>query len=314
MSKQITGIHVFEKRREDEWNELSFAVQLLSILSWKKFHGRIELYTNEGHLADLKARGMDALYDKIDTKILKTAPELDESKYWSFNKLYVASKLKAPFVLIDTDLYIEEPLDFNEEMAFQGFHFESFNVDFPGNHYLDFDNSLPSKWIGRWNKELMPINTAILFMNNQQLIKEWYECALEIASQSNQIEVNDEVYSYYMTLVEQRLLPMLSSERGLKYSPLTSPIYLSYIDGSSGKEWWPPIETLSEDEIKKFTSIKHIWGLKRFIVDNKEMKVMISNVIEEAYNKYVETNNYLKLLEPWKESSQILTNQYSDHS
>lgn len=309
MSKQITGIHVFEKREDNKWNEYSFAVQLLSILSWKKFHGRIVLYTNEEHLEDLRERGIDKYYDAIDTETLKRCPDMDKSKYWAFGKIYVASKQTEPFVLVDTDLWIDAPLNFNESLAVQGFHFESFDVNFPLNRYLDFDNSLPTKWIGRWRKDLMPLNCAILFLNNQRLIKEWYECALEIAQQPNQIEVDKAVSSYYMTFVEQRLLPMIAYEMGMPCGSITSLIYLTYATEFNGDEWYPHLKDITNDEYEIFSKIKHIWGIKSDIVNSEDVKNLVFQSVEASYNKYEESINHLKLLDPWKESSQILTNQ-----
>ena len=130
MSQLLTGCHVFEKRKDDEWNELSFAVQVLSILSWKRWHGRCVLYTNEAHLADLKLRGIDVLYDYIDSHTLATMPSVDTKKWWALGKIYVAAQQTAPFAIIDTDLYLEQPLHFNDTLAFQGYHFEAIDPDF----------------------------------------------------------------------------------------------------------------------------------------------------------------------------------------
>lgn len=301
MSKQIKAIHVFQKRIENDWNELSFAVQLLSIVSWKKYHGKIVLYTNEEHLQDLKDRGIDVLYDEIDTETLKACPSVETNKYWAFEKIYVASLQEEPFVLLDNDLWLEAPLQFNENLAVQGFHFESFDVNFPYNRYMDFDNSLPEKWIGRWNKELMPFNTAILFMNNKALVQEWYKCALEIAQQPNQIEVDQAVYSYYMTFIEQRLLPMISYEMGMPYGTFTSIIYLSYASGIDGDEWYPPYSEETQDQYESFRKVRHVWGMKHAITQDEVAKNLVYQAIELAYNRYEETKEYQNLLNPWKE-------------
>jgi hypothetical protein len=304
MNKQtVTGIHVFEKRNDDGWTEMSFAVQLLSIISWKKFYGRIELYTNEEHLEDLKLRGIDKLYDKIDTELLKTMPELDKKKYWAFGKMYVASKLEPPFVLVDTDLWFDYPVVFNEDLSYQAYHFESFDINYSENIYLDFENNIPLKWIGRWNKDLMPTNTAILRINDKDLLKEWYECALEVAQQENQIIVDEEVHSYYMTFVEQRLLPMIAHEMGKPYKVILPSIYKSYVrDGRGrGEEWEPMISELSENDRTKFMSTRHVWGMKSFIPHNEGLKNIVSHVLHYSFDLFNgETAKYRNLLEVWK--------------
>jgi hypothetical protein len=242
---------------------------------------------------------MAHLYDHIDTELLKTMPKLDERKYWAFGKIYVASVQIEPFVLIDTDLFIEEPLAIRGKLAFQGYHFETFNEEYAGNPYLDFDNSLPVKWIGRWSKRIMPINTALLYMKDLSFVKKWYECALEIAERPDQIEVNADVYSYYMTLVEQRLLTMLAVENELDFDTFVTPVYLSHEDGMSGREWSPQLHELSESDLAKFCSIRHIWGLKSLIVENPQIRREIYSIIKTAYNNY-EAENLLALLNPWK--------------
>ena len=302
MNKQtVTGIHVFEKRENDGWNELSFAVQLLSIISWKKFYGRIELYTNEEHLEDLKIRGIDVYYDKIDTELLKTMPELDKKKYWAFGKMYVASKLEPPFVLLDTDLWFDYPIVFNEDIAYQAYHFESFDKNYSENIYLDFENNIPVKWIGRWKKDLMPTNTAILRINDKELLKEWYECALEIAQQENQIIVDDNVHSYYMTFVEQRLLPMIAYEMGKSYRVILPSIYKSYVRNGRGEEWQPMLNELSEKDRIKFMSTRHVWGMKSLLPQNEGLKNIISHVLHYSFDLFKdETVNHRNLLEVWK--------------
>ena len=301
MHEQVTGIHVFEKRREDSWTEMSFAVQLLSIVSWKKYHGRIELYTNEEHLEDLKIRGIDKLYDKIDTELLNTMPEMDKAKYWAFGKMYVASKLEPPFVLLDTDLWIDAPIEFASDSAYQAFHLESFDMKHPENVYLDFENNIPEKWIGRWKKDILPTNTAILRINDKDLLKEWYECGLEIAQQENQIIVSDNLRSYYMTFVEQRLLPMIAYEMGKTYQVILSSVYKTFIKTSvNGDDWEPKVMDLGIPEKVRFTTIRHVWGLKHILANNKDLKNMVSFVIQYSFNLFKkETANHRDLLEAW---------------
>jgi hypothetical protein len=300
MNEQLTGIHVFEKRGNDNWTELSFAVQLLSIISWKKFYGRIELYTNEEHLEDLKLRGIDVYYDKIDTELLKTMPEMDKKKYWAFGKMYVASKLEPPFVLIDTDLWFDSPIAFNEDVAYQAFHFESFDINYSENIYLDFENNIPSKWIGRWKKDLMPTNTAILRINDKELLKEWYECSLEIAQQENQIIVDDAIHSFYMTLIEQRLLPMIAYEMNKVYRVIHPSIYKSYVKNGNGEEWEPTFSQLDLNGKNIVMSVRHIWGIKHFLPQDKELKNLIAYILRYSFDLFkTETANHRNLLDVW---------------
>jgi hypothetical protein len=75
-------------------------------------------------------RGIDVLYDYIDSHTLATMPSVDTKKWWALGKIYVAAQQTAPFAIIDTDLYLEQPLHFNDTLAFQGYHFEAIDPDF----------------------------------------------------------------------------------------------------------------------------------------------------------------------------------------
>lgn len=296
--KEILGVHVYEKRGPIEWEEELLAVNLLSILSWKRFHGRIHLYTNDEYLETLKKWGIDKLYDKIDTQTLKQIPDrLNQKEYWAFGKIHIAGEITEPFVLIDTDLWINAPLDFNEKSAFTAYHFENFDERFPLNPYVDFDNLIPPKWLGRWKKDIMPVNTALLWVNHQLLKNEWVEIAKEIALQTDQVELEDPHNSKKMVLIEQRILPMLAFERGLKYDTFIYHIYQSHLSGYfDGSEWDPHVKEWSEGERMDFEKIRHIWGGKRFFGSDPEFKKAVFDCILRDFEPYSEKEDYKELL------------------
>ena len=94
MGQQLTGVHIFEKLGPIEWEDELIVIQAISALSWKKFHGRIELYCNEEHLESLKKWGGDKIYDKINTSLLLESPKnIDRKDYWTFCKIFVSSRL-----------------------------------------------------------------------------------------------------------------------------------------------------------------------------------------------------------------------------
>jgi hypothetical protein len=213
----------------------------------------------------------------------------------------VASKLEPPFVLLDTDLWFDYPIVFNEDIAYQAYHFESFDKNYSENIYLDFENNIPTKWIGRWKKDLMPTNTAILRINDKELLNKWYECALEIAQQENQIIVDDAVHSFYMTFVEQRLLPMIAYEMNKVYRVIHPSIYKSYVKNGKGEEWEPVFSQLNEIDMRIVMAVRHIWGIKHFLPQNIELKKLIESVLQYSFNLFKdETTNHRNLLEVWK--------------
>lgn len=298
---QLTGVHVYEKRKEDPWTKLGLAVQLLSILSWKTRYGRIELYTNDAHLEDLRAHGLDKLYDKIDTTTLASV-EVDTKKWWAFGKIQIAATLTPPFVILDTDLWITDFLTFSETDSYQAYHQEIIFNDPNGNNYIiNYDPLLPKKWITRWNSEVLPTNTALLRINDSSFAKEWYTCSHTITTLPNPPEIVENLaHSAYMTFIEQRLLPMLATELGKPYSTLVEPIYRSCSSFGNGDEWQPNANDWTDDMKTEFSKIIHIWGLKSQL-GNPEIKDLVFTVIRNSFDLYPEAQRFTNLLDYWKD-------------
>lgn len=297
--KQLTGVHIYEKRGEDDWTRLGLVVQLLSILSWKSRYGRIELFTNAAHLEDLRAHGIDKLYDKIDTTTLASV-EVDTKKWWAFGKIQIAAQLEPPFVILDTDLWITDLLDFNYGDSYQAYHYEIIFGPHKNNSYIVNPLPLlPEEWRNRWDFQVAPTNTAVLFINNKEFAKDWYETSLKIA-QRDPVEITEDISSAaHMTFIEQRLLPMMAAEKELPYSTLVTPKYLSHTSLSGGAEWQPNYSEWS-DEIKlEFSKIVHVWGLKRALGE-PEVKSLVHQAILQSTERYPEIRiSYQKVLEYW---------------
>jgi hypothetical protein len=292
----ILVVHVFEKRGPIEWEEALISIALLSAMSWKKYHGRIALYTNEEYLESLRKWGVDKIYDYIDTETLKTIPEgVDTSTFWAYGKIHVASKINEPFVLVDNDLWLEGPLEFRSDRDFIAYHFENFNENFENSYYINFDSMIPKKWIGRWDKELLVTNTALLWINNKHLIDKWVYFATEIAKYDSNPDI-DSIKK--MIFVEQRLLPMIAKELNLKYSTFIHQIYLSSsVHSNDGSEWDPHFKDWNQRDREVFSKIVHIWGLKKYFTESPEIRQLVFNKILHGFEKYTQDlDEYLPLL------------------
>ena len=276
MNKQILGVHVFQKTEPTiDWEDELAITSFLSAVSWKFFHGRIALYTNERWLAVLKKWGLDRVYDYIDTETLKTVPsEINQQKYWAYGKLHVASTIKEDFVLLDNDLWIVKPLNFNDNLSYMGYHYENFDSTEDTTPYIDFTNMIPSKWAGRWDKTLMATNAAILWINDKNLLNEWLTIAKEIASNPEPIEIEDPQNIRHMVFLEQRLLPMIANEMRLQYGTfMSSIIYQTHKHRIETNTQWEPIPAnWTESIAAEFMSIRHIWGGKKLWTDYPEIR------------------------------------------
>ena len=291
----MLGIHVWEKRKFDKYDPIMHAVCLLSILSWKKFHGKIHLYTNEAYLNDLKSWGIDKYYDKIDLDTLKEIPkEINQKEYWAWGKLQVAKKQRPPFVMIDNDLWINEALNLPIENALTGYHFEKFDREFGSLTYPDFDTMIPKKYLGKWKKWIMPVNMALCFINSKDLLDTWIKYAEEISM--NVTPAMEDYPSAKICFVEQRLLPMIAYELGMKWGTFVEPIYNTHLSHlRNGSEWTPQLHDWSPEMLSDFSKFKHVWGLKHYFHEEQTRSIVINHIIStfDTYPKEKEKHKDL---------------------
>jgi hypothetical protein len=282
MGQQITGIHIFEKLGPIDWEDELIAIQALSALTWKKYHGRIELYCNEEHLESLKKWGVDKLYDKIDTESLKSAPTgVDRSEYWSFCKLFISYKLDPPFVLVDTDLWLTDSLTFDFNKSFVAYHEENYDWSRPYNFYVNFDNFIPEKYLNYFDLTVKPVNVALLFWNDKELLKSWLDITNEILSENRKCELDR---TQKTTFLEQWLLPMNAVKTNKPYEVLIPQRYNSSNDGMFEPNLWSPdVSEWNDEHWFTFNKIKHIWGLKKHFNHEK-----ISTEIFEKVRYYID--------------------------
>lgn len=293
MSRQILGVHVFQKTEFIEWEDELAITSFLSAVSWKYFHGSISLYTNEAWLAVLKKWGFDKVYDHIDTQTLKEIPsEIDQKAYWAYGKLHVASTIKDDFVLVDNDLWIVKPLEFDDNLSYMGYHFENFDSTEETTPYIDFTNLIPTKWAGRWDKTLMATNAALLWFNDKNLLNEWLSIAKEIATNPEPIEIEDPQNIRRMVFLEQRLLPMIANEMGLQYGTfMKSIIYQTHKHRIDSNTQWEPIpENWTEEHASEYMAIRHIWGGKKLWTDYPEVREAQFGVVKNDLNEILTIN------------------------
>jgi len=292
----MLGVHVWEKRKFDKYDSIMHAVCLLSILSWKKFHGKIHLYTNEAYLRDLEQWGIDKYYDKIDTEKLKEISKgIDKKEYWAWGKLHVAKSQKPPFVMLDNDLWVNEAIEFPIENAFTGYHYERFDREYGSLTYPDFDSMIPEKYLDKWKKWIMPVNMALCLINSKDLLDKWIEYAEEIANHKSPAAEHP---SAKICFVEQRLLPMVAYELGFKWGTLIEPMYnthLAYLQ--NGSEWTPLYQDWTPEMIADFAKIKHVWGLKNFLHEDKIRIMVIKQILLTFENYPIEKEKHKDLLE-----------------
>lgn len=273
----MLGVHVWEKREFNKYDPIMHAVCLLSVLTWKKFHGKMYLYTNEAYLQDLQNWGIDQYYDKIDTvKLKEIDDDIDLKEYWAWGKLHVAKDLKPPYAMVDNDLWLNEALNIPFDNAFTGYHYENFDSDMLESQYPDFDEMIPKKYIGKWKKWILPVNMAVCCVNSKHLQTEWLKIADDIVKHKSKEDYGP---SAKICFVEQRLLPMVAYELGMKYGTFIEPIYNSqFVHLQNGSEWTPNFRYWDDNMVREFSKIKHVWGLKHALHDENIRNAIVFQV------------------------------------
>ena len=234
----------------------------------------------------MKKWGVDKIYDKIDTSLLSTAPKnIDRNEYWTFCKIYVSVNLKPPFVLVDNDLWITDELNFDTSKSFVAYHEENYDWSRPYNFYVNFDNFVPEKYINYFDLNVKPTNVALLFWNDEELLKSWYDIVYEILNENRNCELSK---PQKMTFLEQWLLPMNAVKNKKDYSTLLPQVYNSHIkdDIFHPELWSPSVSGWNETHYVNFNKIKHVWGLKKSF----HILKIIRGVFETLYKTTKEYN------------------------
>jgi hypothetical protein len=101
---------------------------IVDILIWytglvklKSFNYKLKLYCTSADIPFLKAWNLYNFYDEINTTFLDSFfPKIDETNFWSVRKLecinYEFEHSFEPFIYLDTDIILNEPISFTGEV------------------------------------------------------------------------------------------------------------------------------------------------------------------------------------------------------
>ena len=278
----MNAFHIYYQKERDipKFDLINLLVQVASIKFWKKNQGPIHLYCNENHLESLKLWGIDKLYDSINLNCLQDIPYSEHlEKYWSFCKIHAIKKISESykeFVVLDTDLWIQEPINIDNKFQFIGYHEEDV-IDDLKNPYLHPETFLKSTESSLIDWSMNPINCAFLYLNSSHLVDEWYKWVLRTI----EINKNEPVFnlSADTIFIEQRLLSAIAYTLKMKVGKLIPNIYLPHITSDHlGSEWEPKIGFNLENQYLTW-NIKHVWGLKKSYKEPEIRNMVISTVI-----------------------------------
>ena len=252
----MKAFHILSSRPSGESFHPAFfevASMALSALLWKKYNGEITLYTDKKGLGVVEEYGMKCLWDSIDTNICDSLPtNINWSIFWAGAKLFVLQNEPSPVVILDTDLFIWQNVDYLlEKYPLLTLHREDLiDCYLPKNklriadHYT-FPDGLD------WS--VKPCNTAFAFFADDAF-KDLYTQEAIRFMENNLLEANDG--NSRMVFAEQRLLAMLAARERVEMG------------------------TLIDDPFSKDNRIfTHLWGAKTIARKDSRQRIRLEEAI-----------------------------------
>jgi hypothetical protein len=214
------------------YSNLEKAFLYTSILTWKHFYPEhtTNLYCDSHSKQLISDMGILDLWDNVNTEVLdKNEYGFNENAFWASSKLKVINTLKAPFAIIDLDLFIKQKFipDTYWKSDVIGNFMEVTTKHYPEPYQLRKYMDLPDY---DWDDKA--INVAFLYINNEKLRGIYAQTALEWMNVMT--EKGGEINGLNMVFCEQKLLWQLIKKMKLEHKYLFDETLVCYKD-----EWLP---------------------------------------------------------------------------
>lgn len=222
---------------------------ILSAMEWKKFNGKIFLYTDSDGKKFLDDIGISEIWDEVYISLDSMNNfGIDENIFWAGAKIFALAYNPPPCVMIDLDFIVWQPINFDRFGSnIAVIHREETNLScYPDKNYFKFKNnfSLPENL----NWSLEPCNTAFAYFGDKNFVDKYRNFAFEFM-QNSAPENTENGWDLlpYMVFVEQRWLTMCAEICGKKIYSFSN------------------LLELFDDKQEFFT---HLWGHKQFLREN----------------------------------------------
>ena len=150
---------------------LELLVQLISVCNHKYVNPDVPFVfaTDKKSLGFYEKLGMLDFYDEVVTDFFDDYPyERISDAFWATPKLWVMSKVKTPFLVIDTDLILNTPISkFNDNQMVY------LHRELQSGYLRPSEVSVSPSW--KWGKDKkyfkqsLPINVSVLYFNHRSL-------------------------------------------------------------------------------------------------------------------------------------------------
>jgi hypothetical protein len=184
----------------------------LSSLTRRRAENHTIMHTDTNGAQYLRRTGLDCLWNEVKTTLPDDLNGINPMMFWAAGKLFALNATPAPVLMLDTDFIAWTLPALNAQVVCA--HREPLNpATYPpvsrfnmrkGYQFPDFDYSLE------------PLNTAFIYMNNDDFKQKYVHIAFEFMRAA----IDGEDYLTYMVFAEQRLLPMLAKAHGISVGTL----------------------------------------------------------------------------------------------
>lgn len=278
-----TGHHL-SKLENFDMNDFEFINFILSALMFKKYNGKVKLYTDSIFFNFLQIHKLEDIWDDIDTEKILEFEKLNISPEanWTSFKTYIIGIVEEPFVLMDHDLIVCKKIPeefFDVEVRFG--HLELLNKKvYPDKEDMEIDNF---EFDPEWDWTLDIPNTCMLYFNTIKNFNKMYsELAIEFGKNN---KPSDETLSKVQYLfADQRLLLMLIKKLNIKFGMFSNKCFTG--DFNAVNPW---IEVQNDINTANFI-FEHTWVYKHTLVrdfkSRKKFMIRMSNMFKNQLPDY----------------------------
>jgi len=220
---------------------------ILSALEWRKHNGGIKMVTDTTGAEYYRQLGLEHVWDLgITTSLdLLDSEAIFPLSFWAAGKIFALKEQPVPCVMIDKDFIVWKSIAaaVNGAALAVAHREDLYDEIYPERSFFNMDEHY--KFPAEWDWTVLPCNTALLYINNEQF-KEHYTTE-SIRFMRNLRKTKN--ITAEMVFAEQRLLGMCAAAKGIQIETL--------------------LDTANLDTQDSFT---HVWGFKGELQTNMEKR------------------------------------------